>query len=414
MRKIKVEYIPVDKLKDWTENPRLITEGQYLALAKNVRKFGIVDPLIVDQHCKIVGGHQRIKVLRQLGMKTVPVVKLPLSRREFKVLNLALNKISGEWDQTKLAPLLEEFAALPELDLTGFSRQEVNLIIEDFLTEQGTSEDIVSELPKKGLSHVGDLYKLGKHRLICGDAAESAVWKKLLAGHSASVVITDPPYGVKYELSNKFVLDKLRGGELHHKSWGKIERDENPTAALNVMPQIFSNLADNGVAYFTCGTKLLVALANWLDANHIRYAPFLVWDKGFAVITWERYHAAHELMLYCGPGSYPTRGRGGIKSRWFGPRNETTVWHIPIEPSFTRSHPTQKPVELFMRPIEYHTEVGDIVYEPFLGSGTQIIAAEKLSRRCFAMEKEPLYVDVARFRWEAFTGEKAKRVEEVK
>lgn len=350
-KRIRIEHVSIAKLKEWAQNPRLISDEQYRALLQNVRKFGIVDPLIVDQRYRIVGGHQRISVLTELGVKTVPVVKLQLSRQEFKILNLALNKISGEWDREKLALLLEDLALLPELDLTGFSQQEANLVIESFPSQDETREDFTPELPKKAASKIHDIYMLGKHRLVCGDATNSSVWEKLLAGHKAGMVITDPPYGVNYELSNKFVLDKVSGRESHHKSWGKIERDENPTTALNAMPHIFENLANDGVAYITCGTKLLVALANWLDANHIRYAPFLVWDKGFAVITWERYHAAHEFILYCGPGSYPTCGKGKIKSRWFGPKNETTVWHIATDPSSRRVHPTQKPVALYERAI---------------------------------------------------------------
>src|SRR5208337_2728398 len=158
-KRIKIEYVPPSVLKEWAGNPRLISEDQYRALSENVRRFGIVDPLIVDQHYRIVGGHQRTKVLIDLGLKTVPVVKLQLSRRDFKILNLALNKISGAWDMEKLAPLLEELAPLPELDLTGFSQQEANLAIESLPIQQESSDDSVPELPKGAVSKPGDLYK---------------------------------------------------------------------------------------------------------------------------------------------------------------------------------------------------------------------------------------------------------------
>ena len=392
------------------QNPRLITEEQYRALSENIRRFGIVDPLIVDQHYRIVGGHQRAKVLSDLGLETVPVVKLDLSKRDFKILNLALNKISGEWDREKLAPLLEELAPLPELDLTGFSQQEANLIIESFPTQQETSDDSTPELPKHPVSKPGDIYKLGNHHLLCGDAKDPNSWQILLQGRKAAMVFTDPPYGVRYDVAHKFVLDQISGLEIHHKSRGKIEQDEDHTTAVNALPNVFENMADDGVAYICCGTRLAVAVANWLETNHVRYAPFLVWDKGFAVITWERYHAEHELIVYCGPGSYPTGAKRGIKSRWFGPKNETTIWRIPLEPSNQRTHPTQKPVAVYERAIINSSRRDEIIVDPFLGSGTCLIAAEKHHRIAYCMEIDPLYVDVAVKRWELFTHKKAERV----
>jgi DNA modification methylase len=410
-RRITIEYVSPARLREWVQNPRLITEEQYRALSENVRKFGIVDPLIVDQNYRIVGGHQRAKVLRDLGLKTVPVVKLQLSTRDFKVLNLALNKISGEWDNEKLAPLLEELAPLPELDFTGFSQQEANLVIESFPIQQEFTDDLAPEPPKRAVSKPGDLYKLGNHRLLCGDATDPISWQVLLDSRKVGMVFMDPPYGVRYDVGHKFVLDEVSGREMHHKSWGKIEQDDDPTTAVNALPNVFENMTSDGVAYICCGTRLAVEVANWLEANHVRYAPFLVWDKGFAVITWERYHAAHEFIVYCGPGSYPTRAKGGIKSRWFGPNNETTIWRIPLEPNNQRMHPTQKPVVVYERAIINSSRRGEIVVDPFLGSGTCLIAAEKHHRSAYCIEIDPRYVDVAVRRWELFTHNKAERVD---
>jgi len=408
--RIGIEYVPISRLKEWKHNPRFIGDEQYHALAESVRKFGIIDPLIVDQGYRIVGGHQRLKALRDLGIRKAPVVKLALSSRDFKTLNLALNKISGEWDNELLAPLLEELAPLPEFDLTGFSQQEANVLIETFRLEDGTQADDAPALPKKPKSRLGDMYKLGNNRLLCADATIPESWERLLAGKKASMVITDPPYGVNYELSNKFALNKLTGRKEHDKSWGKIAQDTDCNAALNALPHIFGNLAEDGVTYITSGTRLLISIANWLDTQRIRYAPFLIWDKGFAVITWERYHAAHEFLIYCGPGSYPTKSNGNARSRWFGPKNETTIWRIPIEPSKQRLHPTQKPVALYERAMINSSAQSEIVVDPFAGSGTCIIAAEKRDRRAYCIELDPKYVDVAVKRWENFTGRKAERI----
>jgi DNA modification methylase len=408
--RIGIEYVPTSRLREWSGNPRIISDEQYRALAESVHKYGVVDPLIVTPEYRIIGGHQRLKVLKDLGVKTVPVVKLQLSRRDFKILNLALNKISGEWDREKLAPLLEELAPLPELDLTGFSQQEANLIIEHFPTEEIPSENAVPSLPKKLVSRFGDLYKLGNHRLLCGDATDLNSWQILLEGRKAGMVFMDPPYGVSYDVGHKFVLNEFSGREVHHRSWGKIEQDEDTTSAITALPKVFENLAGDGVAYICCGTRLAVAVANWLEANHVRYAPFLVWDKGFAVITWERYHAEHEFIVYCGPGSYPTGTKMGIRSRWLGPKNETTIWRIPLEPNNQRMHPTQKPVAVYERGIINSSRRGEIVADPFLGSGTCLIAAEKHQRSAYCIEIDPGYVDVAVKRWELFTHEKAERL----
>lgn len=410
---IRIEWVATKTLRQWNRNPRTIDPEQEHALTENLRKFGIVDPLVIDQNDRIVGGHQRFKILKRLGVRKVPVVRLRLSSHDFKVLNLALNKISGDWDNSRLVPLLEELAPLPELGFTGFSPQEANYIIETFSREvEDAREDVAPARPRKASTKPGTLWTLGEHRLLCGDATDPQAWRKLLGDQKAGMVFMDPPYGVAYDLHSKFVLDRASGSVKHHKSWGAIENDGNTEAAINSLPHVFGNLTDDGVAYITCGARLLVKIANWLEMNQVRYAPFLIWDKGFPVITWERYHAAHEFLVYCGPGSYPTRGGGGIKSRWFGPKNETTIWRIPTEPNIERVHPTQKPVALYERAMINSSGRGEIVVDPFAGSGTCLIASEKHRRRAQCMELDPRYCDVAVSRWEAYTHRKAQRRDE--
>jgi ParB-like chromosome segregation protein Spo0J len=197
--RIGIEYAPIARLREWKGNPRLISDEQYRALAESVRKYGVVEPLIVNRDYLIIGGHQRLKVLKNLGIKTVPVVKLSLSRRDFKTLNLALNRISGEWDYEKLAPILDELVPLPELKLTGFSPQEANFIVESLRfgeEDHDDREDQVPSLPGKAEARVGDLYRLGNHRLLCGDAIDPETWRRLLDGQEVSVVVMDQPYGV--------------------------------------------------------------------------------------------------------------------------------------------------------------------------------------------------------------------------
>jgi len=408
---LKIEYVPIEMLREWAGNPRVIHEDQYRSLVKSLGEFGVVEPLVVDQGYRVVGGHQRLKALRSIGVKEVPIVRLSLTRKRFAILNIALNRISGDWDKPKLRPLLEELAPLPELDLTGFSPQEANYVIENFSNEYaGDREDYTPTLPGNPKTKPGTLWTMGEHCLFCGDATDTDAWKRTLGNRMASMVFMDPPYGVAYDLHKKFALDRSSGEVRHHKSWGAIENDEDTEVAVNSLPHLFENLTDDGVAYMTCGTKLLVKIANWLDTNGIRYAPFLIWDKGYPVISWERYHAEHEFIIYCGPGSYPTRGCCGIKSRWFGPKNETTIWRIPSQPKGElRVHPTQKPVALYERAMINSTGRGEIIVDPFAGSGTCIIAAEKLARKASCIELDPRYCDVAVSRWEANTHRKAQR-----
>jgi len=367
----------------------------------------LVDPLIVDQKYRIVGGHQRLKVLKQLRIEKAPVVKLHITNRDLKTLNLALNKISGEWDNERLAPLLEELSPLPEFQLTGFSEKESNLIIESFRTTTGPEADYIPPPPKKPKARTGDLYKLGRNRLLCGDSTNPEDWKRLMESSVATLAITDPPFGVGYGTNTpqRTKKNRITGKRIPEKRWG-ILGDENHEIALNTMPLIFQNLhKELGSAYIFAGTQLLVELANWMNTNHIHYPPFLVWVKNHSVITWQRYHAAHEFIIYCGPGSKP-----GKYTNWYGPPDETTVWNIPIDTNNqTRLHPIQKPVALYERGMINSSAPNDIVVDPFAGSGTCLIAAENHQRRAFCMEIDPTYVDVAIKRWENFTGRKAER-----
>ena len=403
---IGIEYVQISRLRKWKNNPRFISDQQYHALVESVRRYGVVDPLIVDQRYRIVGGHQRLKVLRDLGIKSVPVVKLTLSRRDFKVLNLALNRISGEWDEEKLVPLLEELALLPELDLTGFSQQEANLILEDFSARQDPNEDALPEFPKKTSSSLGDLYRLGRHRLICGDATNPTSWERLMNGRKGHVAVTDPPYGVDYEYAaaKGFHLNQFHRKKFIPKRSAAMAGDQTCETALTTLPLLFSNLIPNAAAYITAGTNLMLDIYNWLREQGIHYGVAMVWDKGPpAVVSWNRYHPEHENIIFCGKGALP----GGSNKRWFGDKNETTVWRIPIDDRGIKIHRAQKPVALYERAIINSSAPGEIVIDPFAGSGTCLIAAEKHLRSAYCIEVDPRYVDVAVKRWEQYTGKAA-------
>ena len=404
-KQLHIEYVSIDKLKPWEKNPRKISEEQKRALRADLERFGFVEPLVVDQHGIIVGGHQRVDVARDLGYKQVPIVRVKLTPRQRTVLNLALNKISGEWDNEKLAPLLEELGHLPELDMTGFSMQEANLIIEAYKNpEDDGKEDHIPRLDRNGPKiSKHDVWALGEHRLMCGDATDEISWNMLMERSKAALVFTDPPYGVGYDVAGKTILDKVTGERIPHTTRGKLQNDQGTDVAIKALPFMFKHLIAEGQAYITCGTNLAVDLINQLRSEKIHYSTLLVWDKAFQVVGWNRYHAEHELILWCGRGSRP-----GKYARWFGPKQETTVWRIPLDAHGERLHPTQKPVKLYERAMVNSSARGEIVVDPFAGSGTLAIAAEKHKRRAFMMEIAPVFCQLIIKRWETWTGKKAE------
>ena len=401
---IKLRYVPIRKLRGWAKNPRRISDEELAKLKKGLEHFGVVDPIITDKHLMIIGGHQRVRALKELGYSgTVPVVRLKrhLTRNDFAELNLALNRISGEWDNEKLAPILGELIELPSFELTGFTLPEANLIIESFPSiEPSQGDDEAPPLPTKPITRPGQLWKLGPHRLLCGDATNPNDWKKLLGNERAALCITDPPYGVGYNVSNKSEKNHVTGKFKPNRAREPVLGDQDSQTAVKALPHIFNRLIPEGTAYITCGTDSAVDIISWLRAHQIHYGTLMVWNKHFPVVSWNRYHAEHEHIIYCGNGSRP-----GKYARWFGPKQETTVWDIPLDAHSNRLHPTQKPVALYERAIINSSAPGDIVTDCFSGSGTCIIAAEKHRRRAFLIELNPAYCDVTIKRWMALTGQ---------
>lgn len=402
--RIRLEQVSIGKLRGWAKNPRTITEEELARLKKGLEHFGVVDPIITNRRLMIIGGHQRVRALKELGYAgTVPVVRLKrnFSRSDIAELNLALNRISGEWDNAKLAPILQELIELPSFELTGFTPQEANLIMESFPDiETNHSEDQAPPLPRRPMTRPSQLWKLGQHRLLCGDATDPKAWKKLLGNDQAALCITDPPYGVEYNISNKSKKNKVTGKYTPNKAREPILGDHDTQAATKALEQVFHHLIPEGVAYITCGTDSGVDIINWLRAHEIHYGTMMVWQKQFPVISWNRYHAQHELIIYCGRGSRP-----GRNSRWFGPKQETTIWDIPLDTHANRMHPTQKPVAPYERAMINSSAPGEIIVDCFSGSGSCIVAAEKHRRHAYLMEIDPAYCDVTIKRWMALTGQ---------
>lgn len=388
--KVERKMMPISKLIPADYNPREIDDEALDGLTNNIEKFGLVQEVIVNKRhgMTIVGGHQRIKALLSLKKKEVPVCIVDLSKADEKRLNMSLNNphIAGRFTD-ELQELLRE--------VQGDDLELFNDIRLDLLLEPPKPEDIVDpptpEVPKNPITKLGDIWVLGRHRLICGDSTSKTVVEKLLAGKKPFMMVTDPPYGVDYDPKWRNEAD---GG--NRKNIGKVANDDRMdwTKAWE--------LFTGDVAYVWHADRFASDVFLSLQATKLMVRAQLIWKKGRFALSRGHYHWGHEPCWYS--------VRKGKTSRWCGDHKQSTVWEIDSNKEDADTiHATQKPVECMARPIRNHGKAGDIVYEPFCGSGSTLIAAEQLDRACYAIELDPGYCDVIVQRFEQFTGEKAKR-----
>ncbi len=380
---MKIESKLVKDLNPASYNPRQISSKQYKDLKESVKKFGLVDPIIVNKDNTVIGGHQRLKICKDLKYVDVDCVMLDLSKEEERELNIRLNKNTGDFDMDILA---NEFD-IEELTNWGFKHIDLDINI-DKITEGNTEDDHIPEV-KESRVKLGDVWQLGKHRLMCGDSTKESDVEKLMNGQKADMVFTDPPYGINVVQGNKVGGDKSFGSVggdkiVKAKTYSKVIGDETTDAALNFyelcMKLEIENFIIWGGNYFT---EFLPASSCWI-----------IWDKentgNFAdvEIAWTNYNKGAKL--------YKWQWNGMIR------KGDTKT------EGKTRIHPTQKPVGMFEDILKDFTS--KVVYDGFLGSGSTLIACEKTNRICYGMELDTKYCDVIIERWEQFTGQKAKKV----
>lgn len=386
--------IPAEKLKPSRYNPRKDLkpgDPEYEKLRRSIEEFGYVEPVIWNKRTgNIVGGHQRYKVLLDMGVSEVDCVVVDLDETKEKALNLALNKIQGDWDYEKLKDLLQELDTGEfDLELTGFDMDEIEDLMTQFHVPEEITEDEVPEPPEEPITKPGDLWLLGRHKLLCGDATDPEQVSKLMENQLADMIFTDPPYNVDYQGSA-----------------GKIMNDNmTDDAFYRFLLDAFKNMAQKskeGAPIYVChsdseGLNFRSAFkeAGW-DLKQC-----IIWVKQQFVMGRQDYQWQHEPILY---GWKP-----GAAHKWYGGRKQTTVWQID-RPMASKEHPTMKPVNLCAKAIENSSKPGDIVIDFFGGSGSTLIACEQLNRTCYMMELDPVYCDVIIKRWENLTGQKAERV----
>jgi len=392
-----MKQVPIGDLRPDPFNPRRISDEELEVLTRSIQEFGLVDPIIARQEdSTVVGGHQRLLAARRLGLETVPVIFVDLSPEQAKLLNLALNKISGDWDQELLARLLADLSEAPDVDiaLSGFAEDEIAKLLRSLdardkrdRPETFDFDAVWEEVTKDPGAQRGDVFRLGDHRIMCGDSADAADVAQLMATEAARVMVTDPPYGVSYEPEGRKRKRPIANDDL-----GK-DQAEFWTLAFSAWPL-------EGDAYvFSPSGPLIQTLCASIVAAGIEHHQWLIWVKDRLVLGHSHYHYRHEHVFYGWRG----------KTSWNGSRKEDSVW-AEDRPMSSPEHPTMKPVTLCERAIENSSKTNDVVIDPFLGSGTTLIAAERTGRRCYGVEIDPRYCRVAIARWEAFTGERAELV----
>jgi DNA modification methylase len=378
-----IELVPLEHLDPAPYNPRKISDQQLDALARSMREFGVVDPVIANRDGTVIGGHQRIKAAERLGLSELPVIYVDLPKEKEKALNLALNRISGEWDEDLLDALLRDLEILDvDLSLTGFTEEELAGILghaaaDDYPEDPGADLDRAEELQAKWGTEPGQLWEVGRHLLLCGDATNAGDVERLLAGVRPHLMVTDPPYGVEYDPAWR----ARTGVNLNPGKLGKVTNDDRADwrEAWALFP--------GEVAYVWHAGSHAGEVQESLRAAGFEVRAQIVWAKDRFALSRGDYHWQHEPCWYA--------VRKGKKGHWAGDRKQSTLWEIPARDDDGYGHGTQKPVDCMRRPILNNSSEGQAIYDPFLGSGTTMVACEQTGRVCYGMEIEPKYVAVA-------------------
>lgn len=393
---MNIQIIELKKLKRAEYNPRkeLTPEDEeYQKLKKSIVEFGYVVPVVINQDYTVIGGHQGLTVLEDLGYEKIECNVLNLTKIQEKALNLALNKIDGIWDYNKLENVLTELKESDfDLDVTGFDFDEVEDLLKDTIGSKEDDFDVEETLEeiKEPITKLGDIWILGKHRLLCGDSTQKENVLRLMNEQNADMILTDPPYNVDYEGGTK---DKL-----------KIENDNmSDTEFYNFLLHSFENMFE--VA--KCGSPIYVFHAdteglnfrNAFKASGFKLAECLIWAKNKFVMGRQDYQWQHEPILY--------GWKEGAAHYFIDDRSQSTLLEFD-KPNKNKEHPTMKPVDLLVYLIKNSSKEQQLILDLFGGSGSTLIAAEQTNRICYMMELDPKYCDVIVKRWETLTGQKAK------
>ena len=402
-----IRKISISEINPAPYNPRKDLQPgdpEYGQIEASIDGFGLVEPLVYNKRTKnLVGGHQRFKILVRKGYKEIEVSVVDLDLEKEKALNIALNKAQGAWDKEKLALLLDELTKVPEMDvgMTGFNPVEIGQLFDRYLQTAGEDDfDVegVVESIEEPVTQKGELIELGPHRIICDDCSVPENLQRLMSEEKAGLVHLDPPYNVAY-VAGERPNPKARTQKPCHRA---IHCDNmNEQEYRDLLYKVFSNMAHymtgGAAAYIWNGHKNFGPMHAMLEELGFHVASVIVWAKPSFAISFGDYHEQAEFCLY---GWLEDNG----SHRWFGSTSESTVWEVKRDPTKLYIHPTQKPIALAQRAIMNSSVKGDVVLDTFLGSGSTLIAAESLGRRCYGLEIDTRYCDAIVRRYVAYVG----------
>jgi len=391
---LKTESVDISKIIPYSRNPRNNDESVD-NVASSIKEFGFRQPIVVDEDFVVLAGHTRLKASKKLNLKEVPVhMATGLSDGQKKAFRLMDNRSAedSKWDDKLLSLELVDLKELGlDLDITGFTEKEIVTALNVEESYVGlTDEDETPEIPEEAETEIGQIWKLGNHRVLCGDNTDSQSLEKLLDDKTADLYLTDPPYNVNYEGSNAL---KIKNDNLKDEDFNTFLTE----SFLNARQKLKSGSSFYIFHADSEGYNFRSACRN----SELDVRQCLIWVKNALVMGRQDYHWQHEPILY--------GWMKGSSHSWYSDRKQTTILNFP-KPMKNKEHPTMKPVAMVEYLIKNSSKHEDIVLDTFLGSGSIIIACEKSNRICYGIELEPKYCDVIIKRWEDFTGEKAQLI----
>lgn len=389
MEQFNIEWKDIAGVKPYARNAKKHDEIQVANVAESIKQFGWQQPIVCDADGVIIIGHCRLLAAKKLGLKKVPVKTVDnLSEEQVKKLRALDNKLNeSDWDFELLAE------DISDLDFSGF---DIDWGLPADVEETEIVEDEAPEVDEEHepICKLGDIWQLGNHRLMCGDSTDRATVERLMDGKKADMVFTDPPYGVN-----------IRGGSKSNKS---IAGDQTQVAIPFSFDLAVEVATKDDARFYFCGGELNLSLYEKLFDKYLRQLPrHIIWVKNGFTLKPNNYHNQYEIIYF---GFKP---KGGGADKWYSGRTEeeaSDVWKIKRDAPSSYLHPTQKPIELSARAIRNSSPIGAIIYDPFGGSGSTLIACEQLDRVCYMAELDEHYCDVIIKRWENLTGEKAVKI----
>ena len=406
----QIEQWPVARLKPYERNPRLHSDNQVAKVAASIASYGWTVPLLVTEDGEVIAGHGRLLAARHLGLTEVPVIRLAhLSPEQVRAYRVADNQLvlAGAWDEELLAAELHALNATGfDLDLTGFDHEELDRLLAPLDGDVSglAGEDVIPEPPANPVSRPGDLWLLGDHRLLCGDSTKADDVVRVMHNHKAILFASDPPYLVSYDGTNH---PSKQGWPDKNKDWSESyattwdDASQGPELYEGFIRAAIEHAILPNAAWYCWHASRRQAM---VEGVWEKFGAFvhqqIVWAKARGILTRSYYLWQHEPCFFGWlKGNKPPRVSDDYPS---------TVWNLPtVKVGEKTEHPTSKPIEVFAIPMRQHTKPGEVCFEPFSGSGSQIIAGEATGRRVYAIEISPQYVDVAVRRWQTASGKQA-------